>query len=119
MRVVEHHQADTDNGWTGNSADTGVSEGAGYVADLYDCDGSGLCNVGPSCSLAPHSSCGVLLAAASGVTGDQICAVFGQGTCRKTRTAHRTTLLPGRSRRSATRTIPPTRSATTSATSAP
>jgi hypothetical protein len=87
LRVVEHRDADTDNGWTGNSADTGVAEGGGYLVDLYDCDGSGLCNVGPSCSLAPHSPCGVLLAAPSGLTGNQICASLGQGTCRKSRTA--------------------------------
>jgi hypothetical protein len=87
IRVVEHKDADTDNGWTGNSADTGVAEGGGYLGDLYDCDGSGLCNVGPSCSLAPHAPCNVLLSAASGVTGDQICAYFGEGTCRKRRTA--------------------------------
>ncbi len=87
IRVVEHADADTDNGWTGNSADTGVAEGGGYLGDLYDCDGAGLCNLGPSCSLAPHAPCGVLLASPSGSTGDQICASLGQGTCRKRRTA--------------------------------
>lgn len=87
LRVVEHASADTDNGWTGNSADTGVADGGGYLADLYDCDGFGLCNLGPSCSLAPHSSCQVLRSAPSGTTGDSICVGLGQGVCRKERTA--------------------------------
>ncbi len=87
VRVVEHASADTDNGWTGTSADQGVAEGGGYLGDLYDCDAFGTCNLGPSCSLPPHSSCGVLLSAPSGTTGDQICAALGQGMCRKERTA--------------------------------
>ena len=87
IRVVEHADADTDNGWTGLSADAGVAEGGGYLADLYDCDGSGLCNLGPSCSLPPHSPCHVLTGAPSGTTGNSICAGLGQGTCRKTSTA--------------------------------
>ncbi|MCC6765054.1 MAG: hypothetical protein IT293_10355 [Deltaproteobacteria bacterium] len=87
LRVVEHAAADTDNGWTGNSADQGVAEGGGYVSRLYDCDGFGNCNVGPSCSLPPHSPCGVALSKPSGTTGDAICAFFGQGMCRKDRTA--------------------------------
>ena len=87
IRVVEHADADTDNGWTGLSADTGVAEGGGYLADLYDCDGSGLCNLGPSCSLPPHSPCHVLHDAPSGTTGNAICAGLGQGTCRKGPTA--------------------------------
>ncbi len=87
IRVVEHGDSDTDNGWTGASADTGVAEGAGYVTDLYDCDASGLCNVGPSCSLPPHSPCSVYLAAPSGLTGNDVCAALGEGTCRKRRTA--------------------------------
>lgn len=87
VRVVEHADADTDNGWTGNSADTGVAEGGGYLADLYDCDGSGLCNLGPSCSLAPHSPCHVVREAPSGTTGTSICAGLGQGVCRKRFTA--------------------------------
>jgi hypothetical protein len=87
LRIVEHGNADTDNGWTGSSADEGVAEGGGYLADLYDCDGSGLCNVGPSCSLPPHSPCGVSLGAPSGVTGNNLCGLYGQGVCRKERTA--------------------------------
>lgn len=87
LRVVEHGDADTDNGWTGNSADQGVAEGGGYLAALYDCDGFGNCTVGPSCSLPPHSPCHVLQSSPSGSTGDQVCATLGQGTCRKDRTA--------------------------------
>lgn len=87
IRVVEHANADTDNGWTGLSADAGVAEGGGYLADLYDCDGSGLCNLGPSCSLPPHSPCHVLTSAPSGTSGNAICAGLGQGTCRKGPTA--------------------------------
>jgi hypothetical protein len=87
IRIVEHADADTDNGWTGLSADAGVAEGGGYLADLYDCDGSGLCNLGPSCSLAPHSPCHVLHDAPSGTTGNSICAGLGQGVCRKGPTA--------------------------------
>ncbi|MCC6848985.1 MAG: hypothetical protein IT294_10835 [Deltaproteobacteria bacterium] len=87
IRVVEHRAADTDNGWTGNSADQGVAEGGGYLTDLYDCDGFGTCNVGPSCSLPPHSACGVASSKPSGTTGNGICAFFGQGVCRKGRSA--------------------------------
>ncbi len=87
LRIVEHDSADTDNGWTGNSADTPVVEGGGYVADLYDCDGSGLCTLGPSCSVAPHSPCHVVRSDPSGTTGDSVCAALGQGLCRKDRTA--------------------------------
>lgn len=87
MVVIEHTNADTDNGWTGVSADGAVVEGGGFVVDLYDCDMSGLCNAGPSCSIAPHSPCSVPESAASGTTSDSICAGLGQGTCRKERTA--------------------------------
>jgi hypothetical protein len=87
MRIVEHAEADTDNGWTGNSADTPVVESGGYVADLYDCDGFGLCRVGPSCSLPPHSPCNPLLSDPSGTTGNAVCGALGQGVCRKERTA--------------------------------
>jgi hypothetical protein len=92
-RVVEHANADLDNGWTGLSHDSGIVEGGGYVTDLYDCDGPGgpdtLCNVGPSCSLPPHSSCSPLAPIGSSPplnqdTGDEICALLGQGTCRIT-----------------------------------
>lgn len=79
-RVIEHKEADLDNGWTGASHDSGVVEGGGYVVDLYDCDGPGgpdtLCTVGPSCIGAPHPPC----------SNDAQCASFG-GTCRKERTA--------------------------------
>lgn len=60
-RVVEHANADLDNGWTGQSHDSGIVEGGGYVTDLWDCDGPGgpdtLCVTGPSCNLPPHQSC--------------------------------------------------------------
>jgi hypothetical protein len=85
-RVVEHANADLDNGWSGQSHDSGIVEGGGYVADLWDCDGPGgpdtLCAVGPSCSLPPHSPCSPSPSAA--VTGNSICAGLGQGTCRTT-----------------------------------
>ncbi|MCC6764932.1 MAG: hypothetical protein IT293_09740 [Deltaproteobacteria bacterium] len=80
--------SDTDNGWTGLSADGSVVEGGGFLVDLYDCDMSGLCNAGPSCSVAPHSSCAVPDSAPSGTTSDSVCAGLGQGTCRKERTAN-------------------------------
>jgi hypothetical protein len=58
-RVVEHANADLDNGWSGQSHDSGIVEGGGYVTDLWDCDGPGGpdvdCVVGPSCNL-PQSS---------------------------------------------------------------
>jgi hypothetical protein len=80
-RVIEHKEADLDNGWTGTSHDAGIVEGGGYVADLYDCDGPGgpdtLCTVGPSCSGAPHAPC----------QNDALCIFLGQGTCRIDRTA--------------------------------
>lgn len=77
-RVLEHADgADLDIGWTGQSHDLGVVDGAGYVVDLFDCDGPGgpntLCTVGPSCSGDAHSAC----------TTDAQCAALGQGTCRK------------------------------------
>lgn len=78
-RVVEHASADLDNGWTGASHDSGVVEGGGYVADLYDCDNvtDFSCNVGPSCSGGAHAAC----------SNDGQCASLGQGTCRKRITA--------------------------------
>ncbi|MCC6849510.1 MAG: hypothetical protein IT294_13495 [Deltaproteobacteria bacterium] len=87
MVVIEDANADVDNGWTGVSADGDVVEEGGFLVDLYDCDMSGLCNAGPSCSLAPHSPCSVAENAPSGTTSDSICAGLGQGTCRKERTA--------------------------------
>jgi hypothetical protein len=87
MFVIEHANADTDNGYLGLSFDGHVVEGGGYLVDLYDCDGSGLCIAGPNCSLAPHSPCAVPSSAASGTTSDSICAGLGQGVCRKERTA--------------------------------
>lgn len=60
-QIVEHSNADLDNGWTGQSHDSGIVEGGGYVTDLWDCDGPGgpdtICVTGPSCALAPHQSC--------------------------------------------------------------
>ena len=40
-RVIEHANADLDNGWSGQSHDSGIVEGGGYVTDLWDCDGPG------------------------------------------------------------------------------
>lgn len=88
-RIVEHANSDLDNGWSGQSHDSGIVEGGGYVADLWDCDGPGgpdtICTVGPSCSLPPHSPC----APAKGqvINSDTICANLGQGTCRTTAAA--------------------------------
>jgi hypothetical protein len=87
MVVVNDAAADIDNGWTGLSSDGDVVQNSGYVVDLYDCDMSGLCIAGPSCSLPPHSPCGVASSAPSGTTADSICAGLGQGVCRKERTA--------------------------------
>jgi hypothetical protein len=88
MFVVEHANADTDNGWKGVSFDGHVVEGGGYLVDLYDCDGGGLCIAGPSCSLAPHAPCAVAENAPAGTTSDSICAGLSQGVCRKERTAN-------------------------------
>lgn len=78
-RVIEHSNSDLDNGWTGQSHDSGVVEGGGYVADLYDCDNltDFDCTVGPSCTLPPNPACST----------DAQCAFFSLGTCRKERTA--------------------------------
>ena len=95
QRVIEHANADLDNGWTGFSHDSGVVEGGGYVVDLYDCDNVSDfdCNVGPSCSLPPHSPCGgtkngppvnnSLSVGPPYENGNTICSGLGQGTCRK------------------------------------
>jgi len=80
QRVIEHADADLDNGWSGQNHDAGIVEGGGYISDLYDCDpnmGDYDCTVGPSCSGAPHPPC----------SNDAQCAFFGLGPCRKTRTA--------------------------------
>ncbi len=75
-RAIEHSNSDLDNGWSGQSHDSGTVEGGGYVSDIYDCDGPGgpdtLCTVGPSCVGAPHSPC----------TKDADCTLQG-GTCRQ------------------------------------
>jgi hypothetical protein len=55
--------------------------------DLTDCDMTGQCNAGPTCSVFPHSSCSVPHGTASGASSDAICAGLGQGVCRKERTA--------------------------------
>jgi hypothetical protein len=88
-RVIEHANADLDNGYKGNSHDSGIVEGGGYVTDLWDCDGPGgpdtECAVGPSCSLPPHSACSPLPGATgAAANADTVCANLGQGTCRKT-----------------------------------
>lgn len=87
MVVVHDADADTDNGWTGQSSDGDVVQDSGYIVDLYDCDMSGLCNAGPHCSLPPNSPCHVPSESPSGTTNDSICAGLGQGVCRKERTA--------------------------------
>jgi hypothetical protein len=83
QRVIEHSNTDLDNGWTGISHDSGIVEGGGYIADLYDCDEDPMtmgadfddvCTVGPSCSGSPHAAC----------TSNAQCAMLGQGTCRRT-----------------------------------
>lgn len=83
-RVVEHANADLDNGWKGLSHDSGIVEGGGYVTELWNCDGPGgpdtECIVGPSCSLPPHSPCSP--GPNNPVSSDSICATLGQGTCR-------------------------------------
>lgn len=80
-RVVEHKEADLDNGWTGTSHDAGIVEGGGYVANLYDCDGPGgpdtLCTVGPTCAGGTHPACQT----------DAQCNAFAIGPCRIDRTA--------------------------------
>lgn len=95
VRVVEHKGSDLDIGWTGQSHESDIVEGGGYVTDLWDCDGPAgpdtACIVGPSCSLPPHAPCGSIkngVAAKVGPPyedGDAICAALGQGVCRKTR----------------------------------
>lgn len=85
-RVVEHSNADLDEGWSGVSHDGGVVEGGGYIGDLYDCDGSGNCIVGPNCSGGTHAPCATTRGAPL-EDADAICAGLGQGTCRKERTA--------------------------------
>ena len=84
-RIWEHSNADLDNGWTGDSHDSGVVEGGGYVADLYDCNGptgsDPLCTVGPSCAVENppfsdiHAPC----------SKNSDCGL--NGPCRKRRTA--------------------------------
>ncbi len=88
QRVIEHANADLDNGWTGNSHDSGIVEGGGYVADLFDCDGPGgpdtLCTVGPSCNLPPHQACSPAPnATGTAANADSICTGVGN-FCRKT-----------------------------------
>ena len=84
-RIWEHANADLDNGWTGDSHDSGVVEGGGYVADLYDCDGpSGpdtLCTVGPSCTIESPPSSDIHAPCVK----DSDCGL--NGPCRKRRTA--------------------------------
>jgi hypothetical protein len=96
-RVVEHANSDLDNGFSGQSHDSGVVEGGGYVTELWDCDGEAgpdtLCSVGPSCECPlclpgqVHASCSP--GVNGNTTGDEICAATptvngGQGMCRRT-----------------------------------
>lgn len=95
VRVVEHSGSDLDIGWTGQSQESDVVEGGGYVTDLWNCDGPAgpdtLCIVGPNCSLPPHLPCGstkngpVAKVGPPYEDGDAICSALGQGVCRKTR----------------------------------
>ena len=83
--VIEHAGGDRDDLF-GQDGDT--TEGGGYVADLWDCEPAGgphrLCNVGPSCSQAPHAACGPASNPPPGFDrGDEICAAAAQGLCRK------------------------------------
>jgi hypothetical protein len=80
-RVIEHQNSDLDNGWDGSAHDAGTVEGGGYVVNLYDCDSSGncgdhTCNVGASCTGAPHDAC----------TTNAQCNFLAEGTCRTDRT---------------------------------
>jgi hypothetical protein len=101
-RVFEHANADLDNGWSGQSHDSGVVEGGGYVADLYDCDGPAgpdtLCTVGPSCTVTrcqgglnagatctADSECPGGRCAGAACSNDTQCGV--NAPCRKKRTA--------------------------------
>ena len=85
QRVIEHANADSDDGWTGISHDRYLVEGGGYQSDLYDCDGpSGsdtVCTVGPSCTIEDPPSSGIHARCAN--NGD--CG--SNGPCRKERTA--------------------------------
>lgn len=88
-RVVEHANADLDCGWTGESHDSGIVEGGGYVTDLWDCDGplgpDTVCQVGPTCALPPHQACNPARDSVSGSAqnADSICTGAGN-FCRKT-----------------------------------
>lgn len=79
-RVVEHANADLDNGWTGQSHDSGIVEGGGYVTDLWDCDGPGgpdtECLVGPHCNNFPFQPCSPA-PTATGVNADSMCPGLG------------------------------------------
>jgi len=85
LRIVDHVNADFDEGWTGLTHDQKYVEGGGFLVDLYDCDANGDCIVGPHCSGDHHQPC----AAPSGsyASGNSICAALGKGTCIKPRTA--------------------------------
>jgi hypothetical protein len=71
----------------GQSHDSGIVEGGGYVADLWDCDGPGgpdtICAVGPSCALAPHNPCNVPRDS-TGVSADSLCTGGPGDFCRMT-----------------------------------
>src|SRR5262249_25519260 len=86
-RVVDHASSDLDNGWSGQSHDSGIVEGGGYVTDLWDCDGpSGPdfeCVVGPTCLLPPNQVCNPdRNATGSAANADSICTGAGN-LCRK------------------------------------
>lgn len=92
QRVIEHSNADLDNGFSGQSHDSGIVEGGGYVSDLWDCDGPLItddhtCTVGPSCNNAPHQACNPAPnATGSAANSNTICTGSGN-FCRKTAAA--------------------------------
>ncbi len=90
-RVVEHSNADLDNGYTGLSHDSGIVEGGGYVTELWECDGplgpDFECLVGPHCALPPHQPCNVPRDTISGPNQDAQADFYCPGPgnfCRKT-----------------------------------
>ncbi len=86
-RVIEHANSDLDNGWSGQSHDSGIVEGGGYVTDLWDCDGplgsDPICNVGPTCLISGLPCNPSRDATGAAANADSICSAPGD-TCRKT-----------------------------------
>jgi len=80
QRIIESDSINGDNGWNGVAHDQPIVDGAGHIADLYDCDGPGgpdtVCTLGPSCALPPNLPC----------VSDANCPGVGN-SCRKRDTA--------------------------------